>query len=318
MDPSTDVSGWRLEEKLGEAMRRSQPYMPAEIWTELQAFLTLESLSIMATVTAAWAISHFFGVGEIADGVLLVAGGALMGVAAADVGRETLAFALGARSARTLADLDDAGKHFAAAVVRAGIAALSALFFLRRPPVFREMFFDHPVTVPEPGPRVGRIFYQPSVTFGALPQPNPDWIMQGGTDLFGNIVIDFGTPAEEVAKVISHESVHRFFTPRLYFLRNVRIKIAREGYNRSYLLRYLEEALSQGWTLLRRRGVVASFEGISFPVKNGYVGMAEMGSELHGIAMGTVLFGGNTHRVVFNLAQPLRRDPRGRGQHRRR
>ncbi len=316
MDASTDVSGWRVEDKLGEAMRRSRPYMPAEIWDQVQAFLTLESITIMATVTAAWAISHFFGVGEIADGLLLVAGGALMGVAAADVGRETLAFALGARSARTSADLDEAAKHFAAAVVRGGIAVLSALFFLRRPQVFRD--FDHPIIVPERGPRVGRTFYQPSVTFGTLPRPNPDWVMKGGTDLFGNIVIDFDTPAEEIPKVLRHESVHRFFTPRLYFLRNIRIKIAREGYNRSYLLRYLEEALSQGWAVLWEPGGLASVEGFTFPVKNDYVGVAKMGSELQGIAMGTILAGGTTYRVVQNLARPMRRDPRGPGQRRRR
>ncbi len=51
-----------------------------------------------------------------------------------------------------------------------------------------------------------------------------------------------------------------------------------------------------------------------FPVKNGYVTVAKMGSEIHGICLGTVLAGGTMYRVFFNLTAP-QRDP---GQRRRR
>jgi hypothetical protein len=81
-------------------------------------------------------------------------------------------------------------------------------------------------------------------------------------------------------------------------LREIRIAVALGGYNRSYLLRYLEEALAQTYALVRTHGAGALFEGIRFPVKNGYVTVAKMGRELKGIVLGSVNAGGNWYRVA--------------------
>src|SRR4051794_27884089 len=95
------VSAMTMEEKVAEAIRRSEPYMPARLWLEVKQLLSPESLALMATVTSAWAVSHFFGVGEIADVVLLAIGGGVLGWSIVDVGRELVAFARTTRSAQT-------------------------------------------------------------------------------------------------------------------------------------------------------------------------------------------------------------------------
>ena len=71
----------------------------------------------MATVTTAWAISHFFGVGEIADAVLLVVGGVTLGFSCIEAGKEVVDFAITAKSATTDEDLERAARHFGRAVV---------------------------------------------------------------------------------------------------------------------------------------------------------------------------------------------------------
>ena len=70
-----------------------------------------------------------------------------------------------------------------------------------------------------------------------------------------------------------------------------------EGYNRSYLLRYLEESMAQTHPLVRTQGLSGTVEGIAFPVRNGYVTVRKMGGELLGVFLGTFNVGGNTYRV---------------------
>ena len=94
------------------------------------------------------------------------------------------------------------------------------------------------------------------------------------------------------------------------------IKLAMEGYDRSYLLRYLEEALVQTKAEIETDGLGAILDGIEFPVKGQYVTVAQLRSEVHGILAGTVLAAGTTYRVFVNVTAPRNRhDP---GQHRRR
>jgi hypothetical protein len=87
----------------------------------------------MAGVTTAWAISHFFGVGEMADAVLLVAGGVVLGASAFQVGHETMVFALTVHRAKTTAELDAAAQHFAEAVVLGGITVVRPCSSKRSP-----------------------------------------------------------------------------------------------------------------------------------------------------------------------------------------
>src|SRR5258708_5396961 len=118
---------------------------------------------------------------------------------------------------------------------------------------------------------------------------------KGITNQYGDIVIEDSLSLAEQQKTLYHEQVHQFLTPKLYFLRNIRIQVALDGYNRSYVLRYLEEALAQSVAELRTRGIKGLPDGIRFPVKNGYVTVAKMGKEAVGILLGPINVAGNTY-----------------------
>ena len=45
-------------------------------------------------------------------------------------------------------------------------------------------------------------------------------------------------------------------------------------------------------------------EGISFPVKNGYVTVARMGTEVKGILLGPINVGVSTYRAFFSSTPP--------------
>jgi len=145
------VSSWPLEKRIEETLKRSEKKMPAELWNQVKELLSPASLAIMATVTAAWAISQFFGVGEMADAVLLVGGAIAFGGSAAQIGREGLAFALGVKNAKNESDLDGAAQHFANFVIWAGVTAVLALFFKMRPKVLKVPFSNDPIEIPKAG-----------------------------------------------------------------------------------------------------------------------------------------------------------------------
>jgi hypothetical protein len=66
-----DVAQMSGVDKVGEAMRRSLPHLPSEARATIQLMLRPESLAIVAGTVVVWAGSHFFGVGEIVDVILL-------------------------------------------------------------------------------------------------------------------------------------------------------------------------------------------------------------------------------------------------------
>lgn len=82
------------------------------------------------------------------------------------------------------------------------------------------------------------------------------------------------------------------------------------AYRRSALLRYLEEALAEGYAQLRVRGLAHAWKGVTFPVGppgQGYVTVAQMVSE--GTAIGSILVGGHLFRVhwLSNCPEDSRR-----------
>ena len=101
-----------------------------------------------------------------------------------------------------------------------------------------------------------------------------------------------------------HEEVHRLLTPKLQafkWLRQARTVLKINGYLKSYLLRYIEEALAQTVAQVRGNGWKTFFEGIKFPVGNeGYVTVAKMGVEAKGILLGPINVGGMICRVYFS------------------
>jgi hypothetical protein len=121
------VAGWSTEEKLLGAMRRTIPKLPSEMREQFAALLSPENIAITAGVLVVWAGSHFFGVGEAVDVVLLGVGVVLLGRQAWQVGRDIGAFLARAVRAQTEEDLDQAAEHLARAVALIGVTAFVAL-----------------------------------------------------------------------------------------------------------------------------------------------------------------------------------------------
>jgi len=97
--------------------------------------------------------------------------------------------------------------------------------------------------------------------------------------------------------------VHSFLTPKRYFLRNVRVQLSVNGYEKSALLRYLEEALAETVAQFWVRGLNGVSIGIKFPVKNGYVSRAAMGEEVNGVLLGPVNVAGMTLRAYVETGR---------------
>jgi hypothetical protein len=86
-----------------------------------------------------------------------------------------------------------------------------------------------------------------------------------------------------------HEMVHRFFMPKTGPLRTLRAQLRASSYWRSNLLRYLEEALAEGYAQLRVNGLMSSMQAIRFPIDFGYVTITALRAE--GMLIGQISFG---------------------------
>jgi hypothetical protein len=107
------------EERVAEAIRRAIPLLPAEARSAVEGLLSPASLAIITATLAVWAGSHFFGIGEIVDIILLVTGFAILGRSGWDLGKELWDFARPAVNAKSERELDEAAGHFARAVTLA-------------------------------------------------------------------------------------------------------------------------------------------------------------------------------------------------------
>jgi hypothetical protein len=88
-------------------------------------------------------------------------------------------------------------------------------------------------------------------------------------------------------------------------LQRLRASVATSAYERSALLRYLEEALVESHAQLRVRGLAHVWKGVSFPVGatgTGSVAVAELAAE--GTAIGTIVVGGHLCRVHLLSRRP--------------
>ena len=114
-------------DKVGEAMRRSLPHMPAGARGIVEGMIQPLSLAIIAGTLVVWAGSHFFGVGEVVDIILLAVGVVALGFSVFEGASELYDFADNSINARTDHDLEAAGHHFARAVVILGISTIQAV-----------------------------------------------------------------------------------------------------------------------------------------------------------------------------------------------
>jgi len=71
------------------------------------------------------------------------------------------------------------------------------------------------------------------------------------------------------------------------------------GYERSALLRYLEEALAEGYAQLRVNGLAQAVEALRFPMRGGYVVVSQLVAE--GQAIGAVVMGGATFQISIAI-----------------
>lgn len=121
-----------------------------------------------------------------------------------------------------------------------------------------------------------RISYDPSLSAGT-----------GATDKLGNIRVSPYGSALDRSRVLIHEKVHRFFTPRGP-LQAPRANFNMWAYKNSHLLQYTEEAIAESTAQLLTGGSLK--EGLLFPFTHGYVDPWRVG--LEATSLGGVLAGG--------------------------
>jgi hypothetical protein len=289
-----DIDRMSAGEKVGEAMRRSLPLLPSTARNFVESLLTPGSLAIIAGTLAVWAGSHAFGVGEVVDAILLGVGAIALGFSVFEGAAELYDFAVGALHARKDEDLEKAGRHFARAVVVLGISTIQAILLrgqgrnvaARGRPQFRGR-----VVVDEPPPSGNqlRLSRPGSIPGGAL----------GDTDAYGVIRVARNQSLTEQRLTLLHELVHRYLSPRVGPLRQFRAELRMAGYTRSALLRYLEEALAEGYAQLRINGLAQAVQALRFPLEGGYVVVSQLVAE--GQAIGTIVMGGATFQVSIAI-----------------
>ena len=294
--PGDRIARMTFNEKVGEAMERSLPYLPENAKEIVRSLLKPETLAIIGATLAVWAGSHFFGVGEIVDVILLLVGVVTVGFAVFEGASEFYDFMDGAMNARSDADLDLAAQHFARSVTLLGIATVQALLMrgqvqsvvARGIPKIQPRF---KLAVPPAGGDKLRLSRPAQIPGGSL----------GKTSAYGVISVARNQSLTEQRITLLHELVHRFFSPRVGPFLRFRAELRLSAYMRSALLKYLEEALAEGYAQLRVNGLLEAVAALRFPLTNGYVTVSQLVSE--GTAIGTIVVGGTTLKVSVSVGQ---------------
>jgi hypothetical protein len=280
------------EEKIGEAMRRSLPYLPGDAGQIVLQMLEPGTLAIIAGTLVVWAGSHFFGVGEVVDLILLSVGVLTLGLSAFSGARLLLDFGKTAVNAQSDHDLDTAGRLFAQAVTILGISVIQAVLLhgQARTVIARGQPRIYPRVQVGPPPAAGEVWLSQPATIpgGSL----------GTTDAYGAIQISRDQPLSEQQITLYHELVHRYFSPRTGPFRQFRAEVNMSAYSRSVLLRYLEEALAEGYAQLRVNGLAAGLRAYRFPLDGGYLTVSQAATE--GAGIGTIVLGGTLFQVTIS------------------
>lgn len=87
----------------------------------------------------------------------------------------------------------------------------------------------------------------------------------------------------------------------LGLLRQLRAEMSISAYSRSALLRYLEEAMAEGYAQLRVHGLAQALGAYRFPLQGGYMTVSQIASE--GRAIGTIVLGGALFHVSMSAGQ---------------
>lgn len=121
------VGRMSLEDRFQRVLSLTVPKLPGEIREEFAAILTPANIAIMVGVLAAWAASHYFGIGFIVDLILLVTGVLLVGWQVLSAAGDLYDCVKITWAAATTADLDRAATHLANFIAVVGVAAFMAI-----------------------------------------------------------------------------------------------------------------------------------------------------------------------------------------------
>ncbi len=288
-----NVPAMSREKKVEETILRGIRLLPGDVGAQLKSMLTPQTLAIMVASLVALAVAQAFGIGELIDALVLIAGIGFCGWGVVDGGRDLFRSIRTALSARTESDLDEAARYFASAVTKIGVNAVMA-FLLKKP--LRS--FNDLEGFKFKGVKPGFLDVGPEPPPGSVPsiewKPLPDAL--GTTSAYGDIVIDSGLDAAESRITLDHELVHRYFSPRLGPFRRLRASARISGYVRSAMLRYLEEALAEGYAQVRAHGLKGVITGIRWPIQGGYLSIEEM-AVMRGTILGTIVVEGRLMHV---------------------
>jgi hypothetical protein len=96
---------------------------------------------------------------------------------------------------------------------------------------------------------------------------------EGATDKYGNIWYSTKGTAKQIGLAKNHETVHSVLSPKAEFLREFRADASMTLYERSCLLRAVEEAAAETYAQIKVNGLSAKSlgEGLMFPIREGYV-----------------------------------------------
>lgn len=294
-------------ERVAEAMRRSIPLLPAEAANAVKSLTSPESLLIVTGTLTLWAGAQFFGVGEIADIILLVLGGVFLGKGVIELAQELWQFANLTILGSTDKDTDEAAKHFAKAVMLAGVDIVTAIL-LRRGVKYRGVRSTEPGGIVSKGKLVpvedapnlpkGQWFGKPQVSKAVKLPGN----VLGYCEWYGDIYISRAQSLSEQVATELHETVHSILSPKFRVFRAFRAGLKASGYWRTTLLRFLEEALAESYATLKTRGLLAAVKALTFPISNGYVTITQLAAE--GTRLGTITLVGGNYGVFWNSSPP--------------
>jgi hypothetical protein len=298
-----NVQAMSVTDRLKEVLKRSKKNFGPDIGQQIDALLSPLNLGIMAGTLLLWGGSHFFGVGEVVDVILLAVGFFAIGWSIGDVATDVYNFANLTLNAKTEDDLEKASQAFSHAIVLAGITVIMALLLRRSvkeiqatrgPNVSDALVRKNPVGLPKAGadPESGRIWSKPGIISDpTLPAG------EGSTSAWGEVRLSPNGTTTDQALVRAHELVHRFLTPRFGILRQFRVELSMAGYLRSMLLQYIEEMLAETIAQLKVNGFDGLIDGLKFPVEKGYMSVSALATE--GQAIGTVSIGAQLFSIVF-------------------
>jgi hypothetical protein len=298
-----DIGKMSVEDRLKLVVESAASRLAPSVGRQLLTLIEPKSLAIMAAVLVAWTGAQFLGVGEIADFIVLIGGYAMLGGVAVQAARLLFESARLVIQAKDKKDIDTAGAILAEVVSLIGVQGTLALLLSKPSGALKDQFF---VSRENPKPFAWQ-------TFKALPK-NRWWGYKpaiqgvttmdagvGGTDVYtGDIEYSLQGSDTDRRLAIAHEQVHQFLTPKLQVLRHLRTFLRAQGYNRSYLLRYLEEAIAETTAQIRVKGLARThvIEGIRFPIGDGYmVTVGAIKGEVRQIFLGPITVGGMTYQV---------------------